>query len=104
MARPIRIILVSADWEEASQLARRACEEASKLTGLELVERKEDWDFLTEHGAKDEYGGVDIPQVFLEYEDGRVVHVMTRVPLSQDGSPDVDAAVRAIVERARGSS
>ena len=103
MARPIRIILVSADWEEASQLARRACEEASKLTGLELVERKEDWDFLTEHGAKDEYGGVDIPQVFLEYEDGRVVHLMTRVPLGRDGSPDIDAAIKTIVERVRGS-
>ncbi|RLF17705.1 MAG: hypothetical protein DRN06_03410 [Thermoprotei archaeon] len=104
MTKALKIILVSADWEKTSSLARKACQEASKEMGIELEERKEDWDFLTQHGVKDEYGGVDIPQVFVELEGGIIKHVLTRIPLTPDGKPDVEAAVKTIVEAVREGS
>ncbi len=102
MAKALRIVLVSADWEKSSSLARKACEEASKQVGIEFTERKEDWEYLTRHGLKDEYGGVDIPQVFVEFDDGTVVHVMTKVPLTSNGKPDVEGAIKMIIEKVRG--
>jgi len=97
-----KIVVVTADWEKLSSLARKACEEAAKKLGVEVEERKEDWDYLTQYGDKDEYGGVDLPQVLLEFEDGSVKHVLTRLPLSEAGKPDVEEAVRIIVEAGRG--
>ncbi|MEM1537886.1 MAG: hypothetical protein QXK12_04655 [Candidatus Nezhaarchaeales archaeon] len=92
------IILVSADWEKTSSLARRVCEEAAKNLGLPLEERKEDWTFLAKYGAKDEYGGVDIPQVFVKYEDGTVKQVFSRIPLNKAGKPDLVEAIRLLNE------
>lgn len=102
MNKPLKFILISADWEKSSFLARKAVEEASRQLGLRFEERKEDWEFLTMHGAKDEFGGVDIPQVFIEFEGGMVKHVMTRVPLNSEGKPDLEAAVKTLVEGVKG--
>lgn len=96
-----KIVVVTADWEKLSGLVKKACEEAAKELGVEVKELKEDWDYLVQHGVKDEYGGIDIPQVFLEFEDGSVKHVLTRIPLNEDGKPDVEGAVRTIVEAGR---
>jgi len=97
-----KIVVVTADWEKLSGLAKKACEEAARKLGVKVEERKEDWEYLTEHGTKDEYGGVDLPQVFLELDDGSVKHVMTRVPLSSAGKPDLEAAVKTIIDAAGG--
>lgn len=97
-----KIVVVTADWEKLSGLVRKACQEAAKELGVEVMELKEDWEYLAQHGARDEYGGVDLPQVFLEFEDGSVRHVLTRVPLTESGKPDVEGAVRIIVEAGRG--
>jgi len=96
-----KIVVVTADWEKLSSLAKRACEEASRQLGVEVEERKEDWEYLTQHGAKDEFGGVDLPQVLLEFDDGSVKHVLTKLPLSSVGKPDLEAAIKMIVEAAR---
>jgi len=97
-----RIVVVTADWEKLSGLVRRVCKEAAERLGVEVEERKEDWEYLVQHGVKDEYGGVDLPQVFMELSDGSVKHVLTRVPLDDAGKPSVEAAVKAILEAAGG--
>ncbi|MCX8205238.1 MAG: hypothetical protein N3H31_06280 [Candidatus Nezhaarchaeota archaeon] len=96
-----KIVVVTADWEKLSGLVKKACEEAAKELGVEVEELKEDWDYLVQHGAKDEYGGIDLPQVFLEFKDGAVKHVLTRMPLNERGKPDVEGAVRVIVGAGR---
>lgn len=98
MVKAVGIILVSADWEKTSSLARRVCEEVAKNLGLAFEERKEDWAFLATYGVKDEYGGVDIPQVFIKYEDGAVKHVFSRIPLNEAGKPDLAEASKLLKE------
>ena len=100
MAKPEAIIVVTADWEAAGKYVMEACERASKELNLPVEVKKEDWNFLVDYGEKDEFGGVDIPQVFLKLDDGSIVHIMTRVPLTSKGEPDIDAAVKKIVEAA----
>lgn len=95
-----KIVVVTADWERLSGLVKKACEEAGKQLGVEVEERKEDWDYLAQHGARDEYGGIDLPQVLLELDDGSIKHVLTKIPLSSMGKPDLEEAVRLIVEAA----
>ncbi|MEM4700395.1 MAG: hypothetical protein QXT74_05560 [Candidatus Nezhaarchaeales archaeon] len=97
-----KIVVVTAEWEKLSGLVKKACEEAAKELGVEVKELKEDWDYLVQHGVKDEFGGIDLPQVFLEFEDGSVKHVLTRIPLDEEGRPNVREAVRMIVGAGRG--
>lgn len=92
------IILVTADWERAGQYAMKVCEAVSKAQNIPLEVRKEDYDFLIANGQKDEFGGVDIPQVFLKLEDGSVRFVMTRVPDRSDGMPDIEKGIQKLTE------
>ena len=95
MNKPKKIILVSAEWAPFHSKLRRICEDVASRNNLEFEEKIEDWMFLKKYGEKDELGGSDIPQVFLEYEDGSVKHVLTKVPL-KEGKPNFDEAKRMI--------
>ncbi|MCS7386208.1 MAG: hypothetical protein DRJ18_03365 [Candidatus Methanomethylicota archaeon] len=96
MAKPITIIMVTADWEKASDYIRKACKKAAEDLKINLEEKKEDYEFLDKYGVKNEFGGLDIPQVFIKYDDGEIKYVMSRVPLTAQGTPDVEAAVEII--------
>ncbi len=98
MAKPISIIMVIADWEKASSYVKEVCRKVAEEVGIELEERKEDYDFLCEHGVRNEYGGIDIPQVFIKYDNGEIKYVMSRVPLTSDGKPDLEAAEKMLRE------
>ncbi|MEN3051551.1 MAG: hypothetical protein ABC596_07085 [Candidatus Methanosuratincola petrocarbonis] len=92
------IILVTADWEKAGQYAMKVCEAVSKAQNVPLEVKKEDYDFLIAHGVKDEFGGIDIPQVFLKLEDGTVKYVMSRIPDKSDGMPDIEKGIQLLTE------
>jgi len=90
------LIIVTADWEKASMYLKKVCDEVAKELNLALEEKKEDWEFLVNFGQRDDIGGVDLPQAFIKLSDGKVVHLMTRVPLTNDGQPDLKSAKELI--------
>lgn len=92
------IILVTADWEKAGQYAMKVCDSVSKAQNVPLEVKKEDYDFLIAHGVKDEFGGIDIPQVFLKLEDGTVKYVMSRIPDRSDGMPDIEKGIQLLTD------
>jgi len=92
-----KVIVVSASWEEASKYVKKAVSELAKEMGFEVEFREEDYEFLDKYGVKNEYGGIDIPQVFIQ--DKEVIkYVMSRVPLNEKGQPDIDAAKKILLE------
>ena len=92
------IVIVTADWEKGSHYAVQVCEAVSKAKNIPLENKKEDYDILIGYGEKDEFGGVDIPQVFLKFNDGTMKHVMTRVPLNERGMPDIEKGIKILSE------
>ncbi|RWX73957.1 MAG: hypothetical protein ACO0C9_06475 [Candidatus Methanosuratincola verstraetei] len=92
------IILVTADWEKAGQYAMKVCDAVSKAQNVPLEVKKEDYDFLIAHGVKDEFGGIDIPQIFLKLEDGTVKYIMSRIPDKSDGMPDIEKGIQLLTE------
>ncbi|MCX8182048.1 MAG: hypothetical protein N3D12_02905 [Candidatus Methanomethyliaceae archaeon] len=92
------IIAVTADWEKRSQYALQVCEAVSKATNIPLEVRKEDYDLLISYGEKDEFGGVDIPQIFLKLEGGVIKHVMTKIPDNEKGMPDIEKGIKVLTE------
>lgn len=93
------IIVVTADWEKAGQYAMKVCEAVSEAQKVPLEVKKEDYDFLITHGEKDEFGGVDMPQIFFRLEGGAIKHIMTRVPLrKEDGHPDLEKGIKDITD------
>ncbi|RLE66937.1 MAG: hypothetical protein DRJ47_01180 [Thermoprotei archaeon] len=95
MAR--KIILVTADYDPLRGKVKRLLREIAEEMDIEVEERKEDWELLIKHGEKDELGGFDLPQVFVEMEDGSIKHVLTRIPLNDRGKLDLEKARETIV-------
>ncbi len=93
-----KIIAVIAEWETSSKYVKKLVEEVSNETNLELEIRQEDWEFLVNYGQKDEYGGVEVPQVFLVDDKGNIKHIMGRVPLDENGKPDLEKGKRILKE------
>jgi len=98
MVEPKKIILVSATWAPFHSKLKKICEEVASDNGLEFEEKLEDWIFLKKYGEKDELGGSDIPQIFVEYDDGSIKHVLTKVPL-KSGKPDFNEARETLKSR-----
>ncbi len=94
-----KIILVGANWAPFHNKLKKICEEIAKEKGINFEEKIEDWMFLKRFGEKDELGGTDIPQVFIEYKDGEIVHAITKVPLSDNGNPDYEQAKEIILSK-----
>lgn len=92
------IIAVTADWEKRSEYALKICEAVSKAKNIPLEIRKEDYDFVVAYGEKDEFGGVEIPQIFIKLEGGAIKHVMTKIPDNEKGMPDIDMGIKKLTE------
>ncbi len=99
-----RIILAIGEGAPLVKQAKRVCTEVSQITGVEVDIIKDDWEFLYEHGERDEWGGIDLPQIFIETDEGEIKHVMTRLPLTPDGKVDLESAKRILLEALRGES
>lgn len=99
-----RIILAIAEGAPLIRQARSVCEEISRETGIPLEILRDNWDFLYKHGVRDEWGGIDLPQIFIETEEGQIKHVLTRLPLSPEGKVDLEKAKRILLEAIQASS
>lgn len=97
MSEPEKIIFVGASWASFNDKLKKICQEIAQQKGIGFEEREEDYVFLTRYGEKDELGGADIPQVFIAYKDGRIRHILTKVPVAGT-QPDFEAARRKIEE------
>lgn len=98
MSKAKRIVIVTADWEFASNYVREVAKKVSERLNIPVDERKEDWDYLVTYGSRDEFGGVEIPQLFIEFDNGSVKHVFNRVPLDDSGKPDLEKAINIVIE------
>jgi len=85
-----KIIAVIAEWEASSKYVKKMVEEVAKKLNIELEIKEEDWDFLATYGQKDEFGGVEIPQVFIMDDKNQIKFAMGRVPLDDEGKPDLE--------------
>jgi hypothetical protein len=90
-----KIVLITADWDNVKKYVEPICKAVSSEMGVELEIRNEDYGFLVEHGEKDDFGGVEIPQVFV-VDDQKVTHVFTRIPLTTEGRPDIKSATEML--------
>lgn len=90
-----KILLVTADWDSVRKYVEPVCKGVAAELGVELEIRNEDYGFLVEHGEKDDFGGVEIPQVFV-VDGEKVKHVFTRIPLTADGKPDIRGATEML--------
>ena len=97
MAKPKKIIIVGASWAPFYGKLKKICQEIAEEKGLEFEEKVEDYMFLMKYGEKAELGGADLPQVFVEFDDGTIRHVLTKVPVAGN-RPDFEAAREKILE------
>jgi len=94
-----KLIIVSADWDPLHKKLVKVAQKISAEYNLEIEELKEDWIFLTKYGEKDELGGADIPQIFLELKNGKIIHIMTKMPISEQGKIDEEKAIKILKEK-----
>lgn len=92
-----KLVMVTTEWAPFSDKLSKICEEEASKLGIEFELRKEDWIYLTRYGEVDELGGADVPQVFVEKE-GKVMHILTKVPIDSRGMPDFEAARQRIAK------
>ena len=98
MVVPRKLIVVTASYDPLRKRIMRIVNNVASQKGLEVEIKEEDWIFLSRYGEKDELGGASIPQVFIEYDDGSIRHVLTRIPLNERGKPDNLAAQKIILK------
>ena len=94
-----KLILVTASYDQLRGKIRKILSEIASEKKLELDIKEEDWNFLIKYGKRDEIGGFDLPQVFIEYDNGKIEHVLTRIPLTDQGKLDLDRAKKLILRR-----
>jgi hypothetical protein len=97
MGKAVKLIFVGADWAPFNDKLKRICQEVASARNVGFEERSEDYVFLAKYGEKDELGGADVPQVFVELDDGTIRHVLTKVPIVGT-SPDFELARRRLEE------
>ncbi|MDT7892465.1 MAG: hypothetical protein RQ952_07045 [Thermoproteota archaeon] len=93
-----KIIAVVAEWEASSKYVKKIVEEVSKEKNIQVEIKEEDWEFLVNYGVKDEFGGVEVPQVFVQDDNGNIKFVMGRVPLDAEGKPDLNKAKEILLQ------
>jgi len=92
-----RIILALAEGAPLRRQMERMCKKVAEELGISFDVLVDDWDFLYKHAERDELGGIDLPQVFIELETGEIKHVLTRLPLDENGKVDIKTAEKILV-------
>lgn len=102
MAKPVKLILVTAKDHPQHKMWVRLVEEVSKETGIPFEVRLEDYVLLTEHGDTDELGMAWLPQLLAELDNGEYVVLLSRMPLNSSLQPDPEQAKKVIIEKLSG--
>ncbi|MET1128981.1 MAG: hypothetical protein ABWW70_06655 [Thermoproteota archaeon] len=99
MSQLKKLILVTADHHPQHKLWTELAEKLAKELGAELDVRYEDYVLLVEHGDTDDLGMAWLPQLLAELDDGKIVLLLSRLPLGKDLNPDLEEAYRAVIKR-----
>ena len=95
--------MATAEGAPLRRQAERVCRKVAEANNIKFDVISDDWEFLYKYGLRDEMGGIDLPQVFVELDDGTVKHVMTRLPLTDEGKIDIKAAEDLLLRAIRSS-
>lgn len=101
MAKPAKLILVTAKDHPHHKLWVRLTEEVAKEAGLEYEVRYEDYLLLTEHGDTDELGMAWLPQLLVQLDNGEIRPLLSRLPLNKALQPDPEEAKKQILQKLR---
>lgn len=96
-----KLVLVSSTSDPRHKYFLQALEKLSAQLGVEKEVREEDYVFLTDYGEKDEFGMPFLPQLFAVTDSGKVVPVLTQMPLKleKEAQYDVEEGVRQALEK-----
>jgi len=100
MTKIRKLILVTAKHLPQHRYFVKIAEELRKKLNCELEIREEDYEFLSIHGDKDEFGMAWAPQLFAELDDGSIKVVISKLPINQKTLKiDTNAALNEALER-----
>jgi hypothetical protein len=99
MSQLKKLILVTADHHPQHKLWVELAERLAKELGAELDVRYEDYVLLVEYGDTDDLGMAWLPQLLAELDDGKIVLLLSRLPLGKDLNPDLEEAYHAVIKR-----
>lgn len=99
MAKPKKLILVTATHHPLHELWMKLSDEVSKILNIEREVRYEDYVLLTEHGDTDDLGMPWLPQLLIELDDGSIKLLLSKIPLNKALQPDYDKAKEEILNK-----
>ena len=94
-----KIIAVSSTAHPLHRFIEKLCKSLSAELNIPYEMKLEEYIFLTERGAKDEYGFAFLPQIFVQYNDGSIKLVLSEIPLNERLKPDLEKAKKNILEK-----
>ncbi len=99
MVKPKKLILVTATHHPLHSLWSKLVDDIASATGLEKEIRHEDYILLTEYGETDEYGMAWLPQLLIEFDDGSIKLLLSRMPLNEALEPDYEKAREIVLSK-----
>jgi len=99
----VRLVLVTSKDHPHHKLWLKLTEKAAEQLGLEYEVRYEDYLLLTEHGDTDELGMAWLPQLLGQESGGGFRVLLSRMPLNKALQPDLEEALRIVLDRAKSS-
>jgi len=99
MAKPKKLILVTAEHHPLHKAWTRMVEALSSELGLDFEVKLEDYVFLTKYGETDDLGMTWLPQLLVELEDGSIRPLLSEMPLNDAYKADPEKAKEVVKER-----
>lgn len=97
--RVLKIVLDTAEHHPYHGEWKKLAEKLAEVLGAELEVKYEDYVYAIEHGFTDELGMAGLPQLMAELESGRVVPLLSDIPLNERLQPDFDKALELALEK-----
>ncbi len=94
-----KLILVTAKFHPLHKVFTRITDILAERLNVEKEVKYEDYIFLAKYGEKDEFGMAGTPQLLVEFDDGRILPVLTQgnLPLTAALKPDIDKAIEQVI-------
>ncbi len=99
MAKPRKLILVTAPHHPQHKLWIQLLEEVANEKSLDKEVRIEDYVLLVEHGDTDDLGMAWLPQLLVELDNGEIKLLLSRMPLDENLQPSLELAKKEVMKR-----
>ena len=99
MAKPRKLILVTAPHHPQHKLWVQLLEEVANEKGLDKEVRIEDYVLLVEHGDTDDLGMAWLPQLLVELDNGEIKLLLSRMPLDENLQPSLELAKKEVIKK-----